>query len=58
MRSDLADIGIPDMPFIRPGMYGNALGSELLATHSGFQDIRNIPPAGIPNCCNFVYIYA
>ena len=53
-RPDFPDIGISYVPFVRPGMDCDALGSEILAVSRRLFDVWHVPAAGIPYGRNLV----
>ena len=46
-RPDGPHVRIPDMPFVRAGMHGDSLGSEVYAVKGRLLNVRHVPAPGI-----------
>ena len=56
--TDDPDVAVADVPLVRPGVDGDALGAEALAVEGGFRHVGHVAAARVAQGCHLVDIYA
>ncbi len=57
-RFQVVDVPVADVSFIRPRVHGDPLGAEPFGVQRRFDDVRNVPPAGIAQGGDLIYVNA